>query len=86
MVWAVGRTAKTEIGLDKAGIEVEDGFIKVDEYQQTTAKNTFALGDVCGRVQLTPVAIAAGRKCKIIVYIRYNISLPDNNISFSCYL
>lgn len=38
----------------------------VDEYQNTTSNNIYAVGDVTGCVQLTPVAIAAGRKCIIL--------------------
>jgi glutathione reductase (NADPH) len=37
-------------------------YIAVDEFQQTSAKGVYALGDVCGKVELTPVAIAAGRR------------------------
>jgi glutathione reductase (NADPH) len=37
------------------------GNILVDEYQQTSAKGVYAVGDVCGKALLTPVAIAAGR-------------------------
>ena len=33
----------------------------MDEYQSTNVENIYALGDVCGRVELTPMAIAAGR-------------------------
>ena len=32
------------------------------EYQNTNVAGVYALGDVCGRVQLTPMAIAAGRR------------------------
>ena len=32
------------------------------EYQNTNVEGVHALGDVCGRVQLTPMAIAAGRR------------------------
>jgi glutathione reductase (NADPH) len=39
-----------------------DGFIAVDKYQQTNLPHVFAIGDVTGRLQLTPVAIAAGRR------------------------
>jgi dihydrolipoamide dehydrogenase len=43
---AVGRAPIVDdIGLDKAGIEVEKGFIKVDDKLQTTAKNVYAIGD-----------------------------------------
>jgi gluta_reduc_1: glutathione-disulfide reductase len=38
------------------------GFIKVDKYQNTTDEHIFAVGDVIGKLDLTPVAIAAGRR------------------------
>ncbi|XP_059326272.1 glutathione reductase, mitochondrial isoform X2 [Ammospiza nelsoni] len=38
------------------------GHVVVDEYQNTTRRGIYAVGDVCGRALLTPVAIAAGRK------------------------
>ena len=37
------------------------GFIKVNEFQETTAQGVYALGDVSGEKELTPVAIKAGR-------------------------
>lgn len=65
MLWAIGRDANTtNLGLEVAGVEVErsSGFIVVDEYQNTSVSNVYALGDVAGKKLLTPVAIAAGRK------------------------
>lgn len=64
LIWAVGRTPAVEgLGLDKAGVKTnEKGYIEVDEYQNTSTENIYAVGDVCGQVELTPVAIAAGRK------------------------
>lgn len=63
LLWAIGRDPNVEkLNLDKAGVLLEKGYIKVDQYQNTAAKNIYALGDVCGKWQLTPVAIAAGRK------------------------
>ena len=38
------------------------GFIATDLYQATSAPGVYAIGDVTGRAQLTPVAIAAGRR------------------------
>ncbi len=38
------------------------GFIVVDKYQNTTDSHIFAVGDVIGKIELTPVAIAAGRR------------------------
>lgn len=34
----------------------------VDAYQNTVAPGVHAVGDVCGNVELTPMAIAAGRR------------------------
>lgn len=34
----------------------------MDDYQNTSNPSIFALGDVTGRVELTPMAIAAGRR------------------------
>ncbi|KAH0550877.1 GTP-binding protein gtr1 [Trichoglossum hirsutum] len=64
VIWAIGRTPNVEdLGLDKAGVKTTGkGFIDVDDYQNTNVGNIFALGDVCGRIELTPVAIAAGRR------------------------
>lgn len=64
IIWAIGRTPQTEgFGLETLGVEInKDGFIKVDEYQNTSVEGVYALGDVVGKVELTPVAIAAGRK------------------------
>ncbi|KAK5997169.1 Glutathione reductase [Cladobotryum mycophilum] len=64
LIWAVGRTPMTnDIGLEEAGLKLDHkGYIVVDEYQNTNVENIFALGDVTGQVELTPVAIAAGRR------------------------
>ena len=39
-----------------AGVEVRDGSIVVDEYQRTTARGIYALGDVISDYQLKHVA------------------------------
>ena len=64
LLWAIGRAPEVEdLGLDKAGVKQnERGQIIADEYQNTNVDNIFSLGDVCGKVELTPVAIAAGRR------------------------
>lgn len=62
-LWAVGRKPNVQLNLEAAGVNLDSsGFIKVDEFQNTSAKNIYALGDVCGKALLTPVAIAAGRR------------------------
>ena len=63
VIWAVGRKANVhQLNLEAAGVELtERGFIQVDEYQNTTTSGIYALGDVSGEKELTPVAIKAGR-------------------------
>jgi glutathione reductase (NADPH) len=64
VLWAIGRTpAVEELGLERAQVELDAyGFIVTDKYQATSAAGVYAIGDVTGRAQLTPVAIAAGRR------------------------
>ncbi len=62
--FAVGRRGNTEnLGLEQLGIALgEHGEIIVDAYQDTAVPSVHAVGDVAGKVGLTPVAIAAARK------------------------
>ena len=65
VLMAPGRTPNTEtLNLDKVGVKLipNKTYIQVDEYQNTSVDNIYALGDVCGKVELTPMAIAAGRR------------------------
>ena len=64
VLWAVGRMAAVEdLALPKAGVALDiQGFIATDTYQASSAPGIYAIGDVAGRAQLTPVAIAAGRR------------------------
>jgi glutathione reductase (NADPH) len=64
LIWAIGRSPEVEdLGLEKAGVKQnERGQIIADEYQNTNVESIYSLGDVVGKVELTPVAIAAGRK------------------------
>lgn len=63
LVWAIGRSPSNDnIGLDKIGVELDEkGYIKVDKYQNTNVDNIYAVGDCIGKVELTPVAVKAGR-------------------------
>jgi glutathione reductase (NADPH) len=64
VLWAIGRaSAVSDLCLTRAGVECDaDGFIATDKYQVTSTAGIYAIGDVTGRAQLTPVAIAAGRR------------------------
>jgi glutathione reductase (NADPH) len=63
LIWAIGRKPFNDIGFDKIGLAMDErGFVKVDEWQNTNVSGIYAIGDVTGKVPLTPVAIAAGRR------------------------
>jgi glutathione reductase (NADPH) len=64
VIWAIGRGPVSEdLGLEHAGVKLDScGYITTDKYQVTSAENIYAIGDITGREQLTPVAIAAGRR------------------------
>ncbi|AOA64332.1 Glutathione oxidoreductase [Komagataella phaffii CBS 7435] len=63
LIWTIGRKSFLGLGLDNIGVKLNDkNQIIVDEYQRTNVPNVYSLGDVVGNVELTPVAIAAGRK------------------------
>ncbi len=64
LLWAVGRQPNTSgLGLEKAGVETAPrGHIPVDAWQNTNVAGIYAIGDVAGKAELTPVAIAAGRR------------------------
>ena len=49
--------------LEKVGIKPESNWkIKVNDEEQTTTSNIYAIGDVIyGKLELTPVAIKAGK-------------------------
>lgn len=62
VVYATGRVPNTEgLGLEALGVKTGGkGEIVVDQWSQTAVPSVFAVGDVTGRVNLTPVAIREG--------------------------
>ncbi len=64
VLWAIGRaSAVADLALGHAGVGCDaEGFIATDKYQLSSTAGIYAIGDVTGRAQLTPVAIAAGRR------------------------
>lgn len=62
IVSAIGRRPLLDgMDIDQAGVETaSEGHLEVNEHYQTNVPHIFALGDVIGRVQLTPVALAEG--------------------------
>jgi glutathione reductase (NADPH) len=64
VLWAIGREARVEdLALGRADVQLDaEGYIATDLFQATSTPGIYAVGDVTGRAQLTPVAIAAGRR------------------------
>ncbi|WP_392536337.1 mercuric reductase [Legionella sp. 227] len=74
---AVGRTANTAgLNVEKAGVQLDErGFIKVNDYLETTAKGIWALGDVKGGAQFTHLSLDDYRLAK------HNLQHPQNKHS-----
>lgn len=65
LIWAIGRHPATDqLNLAAAGVETtERGYIKVDQYQNTSVAGIYCVGDIMqGGIELTPVAVKAGRQ------------------------
>ena len=64
LIWAIGRAANTSgFGLEKTGVELtERGNVYSDAFENTSVPGIYALGDVTGKLDLTPVAVKAGRQ------------------------
>ncbi|EGN75372.1 glutathione-disulfide reductase, animal/bacterial [Idiomarina sp. A28L] len=82
LIWAIGREPATDaIGLENAGVATDDkGFIRTDKYQNTNVDGVYAVGDITGEAQLTPVAIKAGR---LLAERLFNKELPDAHMDYS---
>jgi len=63
VVWAVGRLPNIKkLNLKSANVDLtEKGYIAVDDYQNTTSDSVYALGDACGKAELTPGMCTARR-------------------------
>lgn len=63
LIWAIGRTPTTDkINLEAAGVATDErGYVLVNEHHETNVPNIYALGDIIGKIELTPVAVKSGR-------------------------
>ncbi len=61
VLMAVGRAARVkEVGLDRLGVVVERGFVKVSPRMETSVKGVYAIGDMAGPPLLAHKAMAEG--------------------------
>lgn len=64
VLWAIGRSPDTTgLNLAASGVSTNaEGFIPSDQFENTNIPGIYAIGDITQKAQLTPVAIAAGRR------------------------
>lgn len=64
LIWAIGRSPATHnINIESTGVKLDSrGNIVTDKYQNTNVSGIYAVGDNTGRIELTPVAVKAGRQ------------------------
>ena len=81
VIWAIGREPATDnINIEATGIKLNDrGFIETDKYQNTSVPGIYAVGDNTGRIQLTPTAVAAGRRLSERLFN----NKPDEHLDYS---
>lgn len=82
LIWAIGREPVTDlINLQATDVTTnERGFIQVDEFQNTSVKGIYALGDIMeGGIELTPVAVKAGR---MLAERLFNPELPNAKMDY----
>jgi glutathione reductase (NADPH) len=80
VLWAVGRIPNSDrLDLEAAGVaRSAQGDILTDEWQATNVPGIYAVGDVTARVELTPVAVAAGRRLADRLFGRQ----PDSRLDY----
>ena len=60
---AVGSVPNSEdLGLEAAGVEMEHGYVTVNQHCQSNVRHIYAAGDLSGRLPLSSVATMQGRK------------------------
>ena len=82
LIWAIGREPATDkLNLSAAGVTTDKaGYIRTDKFQNTNIKGIYAVGDITGEAQLTPVAIKAGR---LLAERLFNKAMPNAYMDYS---
>ncbi|MBO2605587.1 glutathione-disulfide reductase [Shewanella algae] len=83
LIWAIGRAPATgNIGLENTDVQLDPkGYVITDAQQNTSAKGVYCVGDImAGGVELTPVAVKAGR----LLSERLFGAMPDAKMDYDC--
>lgn len=80
VLWAVGRDPNSDrLDLGAAGVALDaGGHVVTDAWQNTSVAGVYAVGDITARVELTPVAVAAGRRLADRLFGRQ----PDSRLDY----
>ena len=83
VLFATGRVANTAgLGLERAGVALDaSGAVVVDAWSQTNVPSIYAVGDVTGRIQLTPVAIREGHAFADTVFGGRQVQVDHTNVA-----
>jgi len=82
ILYATGRVPRTEgLGLETVNVEANlKGQILVNKHFETSEPGVFALGDVTGGIELTPVALAEGMALARYLFDGQEINMDYDNI------
>ncbi|WNO60226.1 glutathione-disulfide reductase [Rheinheimera sp. MMS21-TC3] len=82
LIWAIGREPATDkLNLSAAGVNTDkEGYIRTDKFQNTNVNGIYAVGDITGEAQLTPVAVKAGR---LLAERLFNKDMPNAHMDYS---
>ena len=83
VLYATGRKPQLDhLGLEHVNIELTDnGYIKVNDHFQTSEESIYALGDVTGGMELTPVALEEGMTLARALYNNASWKINYSNIA-----
>jgi glutathione reductase (NADPH) len=83
VLYATGRKPRTDnLGLENTRVKLDSrGFIEINEDFQTAEPSVYALGDVIGRVALTPVALAEGMNLARNLFAEKSTTVDYSNIA-----
>ncbi|MEE9324232.1 MAG: FAD-dependent oxidoreductase, partial [Dehalococcoidia bacterium] len=83
---AVGMQGNVDgMGLEELGVEVEKGFIKIDDHMTTNVSGIYAIGDVTGKTLLAHVASAQGHIVAEAIAGRDTVALNYENMPRATY-